>query len=201
SSSYLGGSGDETGFGIALDTSGNLFVTGSTSSTNFPVSTGAYHGSFGGGPFDAFVTALNSSASGLLYSTYLGGSAEDQAWAIALDPLGNAYIAGETLSSNFPTTASALQPAQHGSYDGFDAALDPSGSSLLYATFLGGSAEDYATGIAVDPSGSAYITGYTASTDFPHTAGALQPANAGGYDAFVAKLNPSGSALAYATYL
>jgi hypothetical protein len=200
-SSYLGGSGSDTGYGIAVDGSGDMFITGSTSSTNFPVSAGAYRGAYSGGSSDAFVTALNTSGSSLLYSTYLGGSDQDQAYAIALDARGDAYVAGETLSADFPNTPGLIQAAENGSYDGFVAALNPSGTALIYSTFLGGTLDDYACGIAVDSSGNAYVSGYTGSTNFPHTSGVLQPGNAGGYDAFVTKINPSGTALVYSTYL
>jgi hypothetical protein len=199
-SSYLGGSGTDTGYGIAVDASGDMFIAGSTSSTNFPVSSGAYRTAYAGGTFDAFVTALNSGG-GLLYSTYLGGSAEDQAYAIALDSKGDAFVAGETLSANFPNTPGFIQAAHNASYDGFVAALNPGGSALLYSTLLGGSSDDYACGIALDSAGNAYVSGYTGSTDFPHTPGVLQPASAGGYDAFVAKINPAGTALVYSTFL
>jgi hypothetical protein len=198
---YLGGSGTDTGYGIAVDASGDMFIAGSTSSTNFPVSSGAYRTAYAGGTFDAFVTALNSSGAGLLYSTYLGGSAEDQAYAIALDSKGDAFVVGETLSANFPNTPALIQAGHHASYDGFVAALNPGGSALLYSTLLGGSSDDYACGIALDSAGNAYVSGYTGSSDFPHTAGVLQPASAGGYDAFVAKIAPLGTALVYSTFL
>jgi uncharacterized repeat protein (TIGR01451 family) len=199
--SYLGGSGNDTGYGIAVDGSGDMFIAGSTSSTDFPVSAGAYRGAYSGGSSDAFVTAFNPSGSGLLYSTYLGGSDQDQAYAIALDARGDAYVAGETLSVDFPNIPGAIQAAENGSYDGFVTALNASGTALIYSTFLGGTMDDYACGIAVDSSGNAYVTGYTGSTNFPHTSGVLQPGNAGGYDAFVTKINPSGAALVYSTFL
>ena len=200
-SSYFGGSGSDTGYGIAVDGSGYAFITGSTSSTNFPVSAGAYRTTYSGGSSDAFVSALTTSGSSLLYSTYLGGSNQDQTYAIALDANGDAYVAGETLSVDFPNIPGLIQAAENGSYDGFVTALNPTGTALIYSTLLGGTLDDYACGIAVDSSGNAYATGYTGSANFPHTSGVLQPANAGGYDAFVTKINPSGSALVYSTYL
>lgn len=200
-SSYLGGSGNDTGYGIAVDRSGDMFIAGSTSSLNFPVSATAYRTTYSGGSFDAFVIALTPSGSSLLYSTFLGGSNEDQAYAIALDAQGDAYVAGETLSANFPNIPGSIQAIQKGSYDGFVAALNPTGTALIYATPLGGSADDYACGIAVDSAGNAYVSGYTASTDFPHTSGVVQPGKAAGYDAFVTKVSPSGAALVYSTFL
>jgi hypothetical protein len=200
-SSYLGGSGSDTGYGIAVDGSGDAFIAGSTSSANFPVSAAAYRLTYSGGTSEAFVTAFNPSGAGLLYSTYLGGSTQDQAYAIALDAKGDAYVAGATLSADFPNTPGIIQAAENGSYDAFISVLNPTGTALLYSTLLGGSADDYACGIAVDSSGNAYVTGYTGSTNFPSTPGVLQLASAGGYDAFITKINSSGTALVYSTYL
>src|SRR5438874_1208469 len=148
---------------------------------------------------DAFVTKLNASGSALLYSTYLGGNSEDDGNGIAVDAAGSAYVAGLTTSTDFPT-ANPLQSKNAGSSDVFVAKLNASGSALIYSTYLGGSSSDFAFGIAVDSSGNAYVTGHTASTDFP-TANPLQSKNAGSSDVFVAKLNASGSALIYSTYL
>ncbi len=137
----------------------------------------------------------------LIYSTYLGGSGGDGGSAIAVDSSGNAYVTGETSSSNFPTV-NPLQPANAGFADAFVAKINAAGSALVYSTYLGGSAEDGGFGIAVDSAGNAYVEGWTQSTDFPITPGALQTTYAGGYsDAFVTKLNPTGSALVYSTYL
>src|ERR1022692_4291600 len=206
-STYLGGSGDDIGQGIALDSSGNAYVTGYTSSTDFPTTSGAFQTSCGRGcgsahP-DAFVTMLNPSGSALVYSTYLGGSSSDYGNGIALDSSGNAYVTGQTGSANFPTTPGAFQTSCGGgcgSPDAFVTMLNPSGSALVYSTYLGGSSSDYGNGIAVDSSGNAYVTGVTNSTDFP-TMNPLQPTYGGGGDAFVAQLNPTGSALVYSTYL
>ena len=151
------------------------------------------------GGYDAFVTKLSPSGTALVYSTYLGGSSNDEGYGIAVDSAGSAYVTGQTFSSNFPT-ASPLQAANAGEYDAFVAKLNPAGSALVYSTYLGGSAFDSGSGIAVDSAGSAYVTGQTNSSNFP-TASPLQAANAGGSDAFVAKLNPAGSALVYSTYL
>jgi hypothetical protein len=139
----------------------------------------------------------------LLYSTYLGGTGIDNAaTAIAVDQSGNAYITGKTLSSDFPMQH-AEQATSGGGYDAFITKIDPSGSALVYSTYIGGLGNDYGAGIAVDASGQAYVTGRTNSTDFPTTVGAYQTSNGGGgeYDAFVAKLNSSGTALIYSTYI
>ncbi len=204
-STYLGGGSTDFGFGIAVDSSGGAYVTGYTQSSNFPATAGAlqttFGGVFGGGPIDAFVSKLNSSGSALVYSTYLGGSSGDSGQGIAVDSSGDAYVTGYTQSSNFPTTAGAFQTSFGGVPDAFVSKLNSSGSALVYSTYLGGSSFDSGQGIAVDSSGDAYVTGYTSSSNFPATAGALQTTFGGGADAFVSKLNSGGSALVYSTYL
>jgi photosystem II stability/assembly factor-like uncharacterized protein len=137
----------------------------------------------------------------LSYATYLGGSSTDQANGVAIDSAGNAYIVGQTNSTNFPV-AGALQPTRGGTFrDVFVTKLNPTGTALVYSTYLGGSSSELGYGIAVDSAGNAYVTGYTFSADFPHTAGAYQQSKVGDNDAFVAKLNASGNALVYSTFL
>jgi hypothetical protein len=156
---------------------------------------------YGGDPYgDAFVTKISPEGSALVYSTYLGGSNWDQGYGIAVDSAGNAYVTGLTESNDFPTTPGAFQTTFGGYQDAFVAKLSPSGSALVYSTYLGGSSYDIGYGIAVDSAGNAYVTGLTQSTDFP-TMNPLQPTYGGSDDVFVAKLNPTGSALAYSTYL
>jgi hypothetical protein len=176
-------------------------VTGQTASTNFPTVAGAFKTSFGGS-FDAFVTKISSDGSKLLYSTYVGGTGDDSGNAIAVDASGDAFVAGGTSSSsNFPTTAGAFQTVYGGgSLDGFVFELAPSGGSLTYSTYLGGSDTDFSAGIAVDSSGNTYVAGSTYSTDFP-TQGPIQGSIKGVSNGFVGKLNASGSALVYSTYL
>jgi hypothetical protein len=197
---YLGGSGNDYGNAIAVDASGNAYVTGSTYSTNFPTTPGAVQRTYGGGG-DAFVARLNSAGTALLYSSYLGGSSADQGNGIAVDASGNAYVAGYTNSSNFPTTPGAVQTRLAGFQNAFVAKLNVTGIALVYATYLGGSGNDYGAAIAVDASGNAYVTGSTYSTNFPTTPGAVQRTYGGGGDTFVAKLNATGTALLYSTYL
>jgi Beta-propeller repeat len=204
-STYLGGSSDDIGRGIAADASGIAYVTGDTRSTDFP--TVNQYQTYQTG-FDAFVTKLDTNASGtasLLYSTCLGGiSGDERAFGIAADASGNAYVTGWTLSFNFPTLHQ-YQLKQDSGYDAFVTKLDTNASgtaSLLYSTYLGGNDWDFGTSIAVDASGHAYVTGYTYSTDFPtlHQYQTYQNA----IDAFVTKLdtNASGTAsLLYSTYL
>ncbi|MDD3136155.1 MAG: pectinesterase family protein, partial [Methanoregula sp.] len=199
-STYLGGSADDYGRSVAVDTSGNAYVTGYTASTDFPTTTGAFQASHAGGN-DLFVTKLNADGTALVYSTYLGGTATDSGYSIAVDTSGNAYVTGYTASTNFPKTAGAFQASRAGGNDLFVTKLNADGTALVYSTYLGGTATDYGYSIAVDTSGNAYVTGYTASTNFPKTAGAFQESLKGGKDLFVTKLNADGTGLAYSSYL
>jgi hypothetical protein len=260
---YLGGSDYDYPYAIAVDSTGAAYVTGLTESSDFPVMNALY--SSLNGPEDAFVTKFSPGGGALTYSTYLGGSGSDYALGIAVDSGHNAYVAGTTQSGDFPTTAGAYQTAAGsscsfvakidaagsaltwatyfgqscsaeatalavdsqqavyltgaafpglpvtsgapqstfggGEHDAFMAKLDNAGANLLYCTYLGGSQNDSGTSIAVNSSGDAYATGLTQSTDLPATGSALQTASGGGYDAFVAELNSTGTAWQYLTYL
>jgi len=207
-STFLSGGNTDFGESIAVDSSGNAYVTGHAESTSFPTTAGGFQTVQGGG-VDAFVTVLNPAGSGLVYSTFFGGSVFDDGRRIAVDSFGMAYVAGVTSSSNFPTTSGAFQVAfGGGNADAFIAKLDPTKSgpaSLIYSTYLGGSgdenAENFPRGIlAVDNAGNAYVTGTTTSTDFP-TVNPMQANPVGGTHAYVAKLNAAGSKLIYSTYL
>jgi len=206
-SSYLGGSGYESGHAIAVDGAGNAYVTGNTSSADFPTAS-PLQPDFGTGASDVFVAKLNAAGSALVYSTYLGGSADSWGTGIAVDSAGNAYVVGNTTSTDFPT-AKPIQAVNRAGltarYSAFVTKLNASGTALVYSTYLGGSGENWGYGIAVDTSGSAYVTGSTLSVDFP-TASPFQATNKATprtetVTAFVAKLNPAGSALVYSTYL
>jgi Bacterial Ig-like domain (group 3)/Beta-propeller repeat len=202
-STYLGGSSLDGGNGIAIDSAGSAYVTGTTYSTNFPTTPGALETtckSCGANNGDVFVTKFSPSGSALVYSTYLGGSGNDYGIGVAVDGAGNAYVIGQTTSTNFPTKNPLQRTYGGGSYDAFVAKINPSGSALVYSTYLGGNTEDLGQAIAVDAAGNAYVTGQTDSTNFP-TMRPLQAANAGGRDAFVAKINSKGSQLVYSTYL
>jgi Beta-propeller repeat len=199
-STYLGGSGsNDYGNAIAVDGTGNIYITGTTNSANFPTTPGVYQTTISG-TGDAFVSKFSSSGS-LVYSTYLGGSGADPGYGIAVDSTGNIYVTGMTSSTNYPGTAGGYQPTHAGgTYDVFVAKFN-SGWNLVYSTYLGGTGNDFGYGIAVDSTGNIYITGYTASTNFPTTPGAYQTANAGGAaDGSVTKFDSSGN-LAYSTYL
>lgn len=195
-STFLGGQISQTGYGIAVDGSGNAVVTGDTNSFDFPTVNAIQSTLLG--IDDAFVAKLNASGSAFVYVTLLGGTLSDRGAGVAVDPAGNAYIAGFTSSTNFPRV-NAFQSSFGGVEDAFVTKIDPSGSALVYSTYLGGSTFDTGTGISVDASGSAVVAGFTLSANFP-TANALQPALGGASDAFVTKLDGSGSSLVYSTF-
>jgi hypothetical protein len=206
-STFIGGTSADTIEDIAIDSSGNLYATGNTASTNFPTTTGAYR-TTKVGAIDAFILKLNATGNQILYSTFVGSSGDDFGNSIAIDSAGNAYITGETRSNGFPT----MNPRQSnygGSNDCFITKLNATGNGLVYSTYHGGSALDLCNGIALDSSGNAYVTGWTGSTNFP-VANAYQstltpdaPGGAGSaaIDAFVSKLGAAGNTLSYSTYL
>ncbi len=257
-STYFGGSGTDAATGLALDSSGNAYVAGYTSSVNFPATAGVPQRTYGGGYYDAFLmkiaasgslvyatllggtgddvvnavavdqngnawvagstdspslpvyhaiqttlsgttnillASLNSAGTAWNVLTYLGGSVGDIAYAITLDSSANVYLAGTTVSQNFPVTTGAFQTTSHGGYDAFALKLVPGAGSIVFSTLLGGSANDTATGIAVDGSGNVWLAGYTGSVDFP-VAGSPATAFHGENDAFLAEINSSGASLA-----
>lgn len=204
-SSFLGGSGFENGNAITADSMGNVYVTGETSSSDFPVTPGGYQQSNGGGS-DVFVSKFDVTGN-LVYSTYLGGELSERGSSIAVDANGNAYITGRTNSVSFPLM-NAWQSQLLGDFDAFVTELNPQGNALLFSTYLGGSGNDEGSGIAVDSSGDIYVTGGTSSLsgdDFPTTTGAFQRLFGGGNnDAFVTKFDPTqvgSGTLVYSTFL
>jgi len=196
-STYLGGSSNDYGHDIAVDAEGNAYITGHADSTNFPLKSPIQ--GVKGGVSDVFITKINASGNAFVYSTYLGGSGSDYGRGIAVDIGGNAYITGYTDSTNFPTTV-PIQGARAGMYDAFVTKINASGNAFVYSTYLGGSSNDYGRDIAVDTGGNVYITGETESTDFPLKS-PVQGVNTGMYDAFITKINASGNAFVYSTYL
>jgi uncharacterized repeat protein (TIGR01451 family) len=200
---YLGGGSEDGVNAITLDGSGNVIVTGRTSSSNFPVTAGVVQESFGGNGNegvsggDGFVTKLTAAGNRLVFSTFLGGSGDDGASSVEVDGAGSIYVQGGTDSVNFPT-ANALQPSLLGKNNAFLAKLDSAGTTLLYSTYLGGNGTDFALGTA-DASGFVYVTGETDSSNLP-LAGAFQP-YFGTTDAWVAKVDPQGATLVYSSYL
>ena len=209
-STFLGGTGEDAGIEIAVSAHGNAFVTGLTTSLNFPTNpNGARFGPGGGS--DVFVTKFNAEGNQLIYSTYLGGSSNENFYddlafpgttygGIALDSQGSAYVTGSTRSADFPSTAGAYQKTLKGQSDTFVTKLNPAGNALLYSTFLGQNgvnAADGGQGIAVDFLGQAYVTGFDYSSGLPVNGFS---GHAAGCDAYIAKLNPAGSGLIYSTY-
>jgi hypothetical protein len=203
-STYLGGDAFDVAIGLDVDRRGNVVVTGTTSSAGFPTTPRAFQPTFAGGDNDAFVTKLNAKGSGLLFSTFLGGAEGfDVGFISFFDKRGNVHVEGDTGSPDFPTTPGSFQPTFGGGpQDGFVTKLNRRGSRLVYSTFIGGSGADGAHDGELDRKGNFYLDGFTDSTDFPVTAGAFQPSFGGGpRDAWAAKLNRTGTALVYSTYL
>ena len=202
---YIGGSGNDWGYGIAVDGNGAAYVTGWTASnqTTFPVTAGPDLTQNGG--TDAFVAKVRPDGKGLVYAGYIGGSGDDWGYDIAVDESGAAYITGATSSdqTSFPVTGGPDLTYNGGDYDAFVAKVRPDGTGLVYAGYIGGSGDDLGFGIAVEGSGAAYITGATSSdqTSFPVTGGPDLTYNGGNYDAFVAKVSPDGTGLVYAGYI
>jgi hypothetical protein len=191
---YLGGTSTDRGETIAVDATGAVYVAGQTQSADFPILSALQGAS--GGSTDAFITKINSAGTVVVYSTYLGGTGNEVAHSITVDSAGNAYIAGETNSANFPTI-NAVDANFAGSVDGFASKLNPNGNALIYSTYLGGTGNDVAQSVAIDSTGAAYYAGFTSSIDLSGTAGGY---NGGAIDASVTKLSPAG-ALLYSTYL
>lgn len=199
-STFLGGSDRDRGRGIAVDGAGHVWVVGTTESSDFPT----YGPPLPSGPRDDVFVARYDSSGTLLWVSTFGGSGEDVAAAIALDPAGNAYVVGLTrrlpgAPLDFPRVGALPPPAQPDSEEAFVAKIDPSGA-LVYSALLGGSSSDAATGVAVDATGAAWVVGHTSSPDFPQVA-ALSPGLQGSNDAFVTRIDPTGSALTFSTYL
>lgn len=205
-STCIGGAGDDFGRGIALDASGNIYITGNTASADFPTTSGAYSRSLHQGVFDGFVTKLSSSGNSLVYSTYVGASWDDYPRGIAVDATGAATIAGFTNSVDWPTTAGAVKatrtPSMFDGADGFVVKLNAAGSGLVYSTYLGtngGTDEIFA--LALDALGRANVTGWTVSSTFPTTTGAFSRTAMGQHDVFVTRLNATGTGYAFSTFL
>ncbi|MBF0531267.1 MAG: SBBP repeat-containing protein, partial [Deltaproteobacteria bacterium] len=197
-STYLGGAGEDVGQAIAVDGAGNAYVTGSTSSNNFPLANALQGGL--SGPGDAFVAKINAAGNGMIFSTYLGGSDDDVSYGLAVDGSGNAYLTGQTSSTNFPLVNPLQGAYGGGAMDAFITKINADGSALVYSTYLGGSGSDRGFSIAVDGSGSAYVAGQTDSTNFPVLM-ATQGSSGGGDDAFLTKINAAGNGMIFSTYL
>ncbi|MEA2426922.1 MAG: hypothetical protein QOF37_550 [Thermoleophilaceae bacterium] len=203
-STYLGGASQDLGVGIAVDSSGAAYLTGRTLGNDFPTTSGAYTTTAPGGSADAFVAKLAPNGQSLNYSTYLGGTNQDNGLAIAIDSAGAAYVTGFTDSANFPMVA-AYDSTFGGTRDDFVTKLAPDGGSVAYSTYLGGADDEGSSraGIAVDTAGSAYVTNQTKSNDFPTTVGAYDTTfgGAGTAEAYVTKFAANGGSLVYSTFL
>ena len=199
---YLGGPGDDNADSITIDGSGNAYVAGITQGSLPWVGAGAIQPAHAGGSYDTFVLKIGTSGA-KAWSTYLGGSGDDYAEAIRVDGSGNVWVGGSTDSTSWPgVNGSSLQPVNAGSNDVTLTEINPAGTAISYATFLGGGDYDYLEGLAVDASGSIYASGYTYSTTFPGvTSSSIQPTNAGNEDMFVAKLNAGATSVSWATFL
>ncbi|MCX6358619.1 MAG: SBBP repeat-containing protein [Armatimonadetes bacterium] len=198
-STYLGGINRDYSEAVAVDAAGSVYVCGYANNAGYPTTAGAFQRDFAGGRADVVVTKLNSDGASLLYSTYLGGSNDDEATGIAVDASGAAYVGGFTISSAFPTTPGAYQTVFGGGSDAFVTKLNDQGTALVYSTYLGGSGLDYGVGLAVDVAGQAVVSGNALQPGYPTTPGAYQTNIIGAGDVFVSKLNPAGSGLVYST--
>ncbi len=198
-STYLGGTVADRAFAIAVDSSGNAYITGATASNLFPGAAGKFQAANGGGASDVFVTKVNAAGTAVVWSTYLGGAGDDQGNGIAVDGLGNVYVTGSTTAGGFPTVT-PFQAANGGGTDAFVTAVNPTGTALIYSTYLGGAGEESGTGIAVSPAGIAYVAGHTTSAAFPVSVGVFQAVIGGADDAFVASFSAAGGRR-YASFL
>ncbi len=198
---YLGGTGTDRAYAIAVDAAGNSYITGATASANFPTTVGAYDTTKSGGN-DVFVTKLSADGSSLIYSTFIGGSSNDQGNDIVINAAGEAFITGETNSNNFATTGGVWDDKFDGASDAFITKLNASGNALVYSTYVGGNENDRARGITIDAAGNAYITGESDKEEgFPRNGSAYQDKPTGALDAFVVKMNPTGTNYVYGTFL
>ena len=198
-STYLGGVRDEEGYDVALDRNGNAYVAGRSDSADFPTTLGAFDSRKA--DVDGFVTKVSVSGASLIYSTFLGGTGQDEALSIAIDEGGQAWVAGWTQSYDFPTTLEALQEENRARRDGFAARLSTSGGSLTYSTYVGGSGTDEVFGLALDAYGVAWLVGTSSSDDLPVSPDASQEARSGGRDAFLIGIDPASGRLTFGSYL
>lgn len=206
-STFIGGTGAELAEAMTVTGSGDVYLTGSTTSSDFPVTMGVFDNTYNGPAYpslfwgDAFILRLNSTGSTLIFSTFIGGNEDDIGRAIYVDDTGNIYCSGAA-RANFPVTSGAFDTSyNYGPYDGFILKMNPTGTTLFYCTYYGGSGNDTSNGISVDDLGNAYVTGNTHSYDFPTTAGSFDTSFNGTFDGHLVKINPTGTSLVYSTFI
>lgn len=199
-STFLGGSSSDNGADIIVDEQGNSLIVGTSASPEFPTTPGGFDPTHNVG-YDVFVAKMSSDGSGLLFSTYIGGSDDDRGFAVATDRGGNIYLTGLVDSQDYPVTNGALDTSHNGDIDAFVTSLNPSASELRYSTFVGGSDIDGAVDISITKSGETVISGYTESPSFPTVVGSYDTSHNGNYDVFVTRINDTGSQLVYSTFL
>lgn len=197
---YFGGDSFDQVQSLVMDSSSNLYITGLTSSSNFPTTEGALNTTHNGG-LDCFVLKISSLSVVIQYSTFIGGSNIDEGIDIAVDELGYCYIVGNSNSDDFPTTLGAYDTTYGGWMDVFISKLSIDGSTLLYSTYLGGSIDDEVYALVLDDDNNAYVTGYTGSSNFPVSIGAYDTVISGSVDVFVSKISTDGSSLSYSTFI
>ncbi|UCH89557.1 MAG: SBBP repeat-containing protein, partial [Thermoplasmata archaeon] len=196
-STFIGSISNDLAYGLVSDNYGNLYITGMTTSTNFPIKPGSYDNTLNG-TMDAFISKLDPTGSNLIYSTFLGGSGTEFGRDLVINDLGNVFVTGYTISTDFPTTKGAYDTGHNGNEDVFVMELSANGSAILYSTLIGGSAHDNGFAIDIDADGNAYVTGRTQSMNFPYTYGS---GYYGGYDIFVLQLNSDGTSLNFSRYV
>lgn len=201
-STLLGGSYNDEGYSIALDGERNVYVAGQAGSVDFPITPDAYQTTHRGGNSDIFVTKFNTKGTELIYSTFIGGSDWEEAWGITIDDFGNAFLAGWTSSTNFPTTAGAAQTVYGGGFsDAFVLKLNPIGTDLIFSSYIGGDEWDEGWSIVINWNGNAFVSGWTKSTNFPTTSDAYQIAHRGLSDAYLTKIDSLGTSLIHSTFI
>lgn len=199
-STFIGGESDDRGYAIAIDYSGNAYITGYSESSNYPAVTNAYDETYNGGQ-DAFVTKLNADGTELIYSTFIGGVDDEYGDAIEVDNNGNVYVTGDTKSTDYPTTTGSYDETHNGVRDVFVTKLNGDATDLVYSTYIGGLDIDGGTSIAIDQNGYAYVTGYSKSTNFPTSSDAYDQTHNGDSDVFITGLDVSGTILIYSTFI
>ncbi len=199
-STYIGGAGIDIANSIDLDVSKNVYITGETESEDFPTTGGAFDMSFNGDR-DVIVSKLNPTLNALMYSTFIGGSANDAGYRVKVDNSSNAFICGETISGNYPTIFGSYDLTFNGGIDGIVSKLNPTGSSLIFSSFIGGTGDERLSGLELDNSNNIYLAGYSKSIDFPVTSSAVGKTNSGADDAVIVKMLSAGSSLGYSSYL